>query len=82
MGWAGRRAGGAAGGAGAERIESEDGGAGEGDDEEVDGDTGARLVVAAHLIRSRGFRAAEAVAWGLIAHPRAAARAAPALVAL
>ena len=70
------------GGAGAERIESEDGGAGEGDDEEVDGDTGARLVVAAHLIRSRGFRAAEAVAWGLIAHPRAAARAAPALVAL
>ena len=39
----------------------------------------ARLLVAAHLIRCRGFDAAEAVAWARMAHP-AAPRAGPELV--
>ena len=37
-------------------------------------DAAARLVVAAHLIRGRGFTAAGALAWTHIAHPAAAAR--------
>ena len=54
-------------------------------DSDEDGNEGlgeeaaARLVVAAHLIRNRGFGAAAAVAWSHIAHP-AARRAAPELV--
>jgi hypothetical protein len=42
----------------------------------------ARLLVAAHLIRHRGFGAAEALAWVRMAHPAAAAGPAPALVLL
>ena len=61
------------------------GGGDDSEDSDVDGNEGlgeeaaARLVVAAHLIRNRGFGAAEAVAWSHIAHP-AARRAAPELV--
>ena len=61
---------------GGELIESEEG---DGQDESMEADAGARLVVAAHLIRNRGFAAAAAVAWTHIAHP-AAARPAPELV--
>ena len=56
-------------------------------DSDEDGNEGlgeeaaARLVVAAHLIRNRGFGAAAAVAWSHIAHP-AARRAAPELILL
>jgi hypothetical protein len=49
------------------------------DDAGEDGDAGARLLVAAHLIRSRGFGAADALAWVCIAHP-VRARPAPELV--
>jgi hypothetical protein len=45
-------------------------------------DTAARLLVAAQLIRQRGFTAAGAVAWTWIAHPAAAARPAAALALL
>ncbi len=41
----------------------------------------ARLLVAAHLIRGRGFGAAEALAWAQMAHPTAAGPT-PALVLL
>ena len=64
---------------------------GGGDDDSSDSDqdgneglgeeTAARLVVAAHLIRNRGFGAAAAVAWSHIAHP-AARQAGPELVLL
>ena len=63
------------------------GGGDDSEDRDQDGKEGlgeeaaARLVVAAHLIRNRGFSAAAAVAWSHIAHP-AARRAAPELVLL
>ena len=66
------------GGGGDERIESEGGDDG---DDSMEADAGARLVVAAHLIRNRGFGAGAAVAWTHIAHP-AAGRPSPELVIL
>jgi hypothetical protein len=72
-------------GADDEGSEGEDDSDGERDREDGGGRMGegdaARLLVAAHLIRGRGFGAAEALAWAQMAHP-AAAGPAPALVLL
>ncbi len=60
-----------------EEVEEE-----EEEDGAMDEEDAARLLVAAHLIRGRGFGAAEALAWTRMAHPAAAAGAAPGLVLL
>ena len=69
---------------GGERATSVEAGRGAGNEADrstalCDGDAGARLLVAAHLIRSRGFCAAEALAWACMVHP-VAAGAGPAVV--